>query len=66
MKKVFFLLAVAGMFSFAACKHNAEKPATEETPATEQLEAPAEEAVENAIDETAEVAEEAVETVVAE
>ena len=54
MKKVMFLMAVAGMFAFAACNNNAKT--TEE--------APVEEAVENvevAAEETAQDAEEAVE-----
>ena len=32
MKKVMFLLAVAGMFAFASCNNAAEAPATEEAP----------------------------------
>ena len=63
MKKVLFLLAVAGMFSFAACKNNTEAPAEEavveeavvETPAEEitdstaTVEAPAEEAAQEVV-----------------
>ena len=43
MKKVMFLMAVAGMFAFAACNNNktAEEAPVEEAPAEE---APAEEA----------------------
>ncbi len=52
MKKVLFLLAVAGMFSFAACNNNTE--ATEETNDS----ACAQEMVE----EVAEVAEEVIDT----
>jgi len=65
MKKVMFLMAVAGMFAFAACNNNAK---TEEAPAEEieNVEVAAEEtaqdeeateAVENAAEETAETAE---------
>lgn len=47
MKKVLFLLAVAGMFSFAACKNNTEAP-VEEQPAEEMVvETPAEEATDS-------------------
>ena len=70
MKKVMFLMAVAGMFAFAACNNNAKN----------NEEAPVEEAIENvevAAEETAEdltecteaveaAAEEATEAVVAE
>lgn len=67
MKKVLFLLAVAGMFTFAACNNNTE--ATEET--TDSVCATAvEEVAEEIIDTTAvaveEVATEAAEEVVAE
>lgn len=65
MKKVFFLLAVAGMFSFAACNQAAETPTDTVAP----VEQPAEEAapvaadtnlVEDAAAEVAEVATEVV------
>ena len=39
MKKVLFLLAVAGMFSFAACKNNTEAPAAEEPTVEESIDA---------------------------
>lgn len=42
MKKVLFLLAVAGMFSFAACNNNTEAP-VEEAVVEEVVETPAEE-----------------------
>ncbi|KWW29521.1 MAG: hypothetical protein AUK63_1432 [bacterium P3] len=42
MKKVFFLLAVAGMFSFAACNNNNAEAPVEEAPVEEIVEAPAE------------------------
>ena len=65
MKKVFFALAIAGMFGFAACNNN---KAAEETVDTTAIEAVAEEtaevadttAVEGAVEE---VAAEATETV---
>ena len=53
MKKVMFLMAVAGMFAFAACNNT---PAQEEVIDT----LPAEEMVEEAIDTTAAEAVEAV------
>ena len=60
MKKVMFLMAVAGMFAFAACNNN---NATEEVIDT----LPAEEMVEETIDTTAiEVAAEEVAEVAAE
>lgn len=61
MKKVMFLMAVAGMFAFAACNNNAEE-AVEEPVAEEMVE----EAVEEAIDTTVEAVEAAAEEVVAE
>lgn len=57
MKKVFFLLAVAGMFSFAACNNAAEAPA-------EDTVAPVEQVVEEVVDSTAATVEAAAEEVV--
>ena len=68
MKKVMFLLAVAGMFAFTACNNNAEttteEPAAPETEAVEAQPAEAEaeatvevEATEAAAEETAQVSE---------
>lgn len=57
MKKVMFLLAVAGMFSFAACNN---------TPAEEPVEEEAIEATEEVVEEEAVAAEEAVEGAVEE
>lgn len=54
MKKVMFLMAVAGMFAFAACNNNAKT--TEETPVEDAIEN-----VEVAADETAQECTEAVE-----
>lgn len=51
MKKVMFLMAVAGMFAFAACNNN------------KTAEAPAEEAIEEVMVEEEAVAEDAVEAV---
>ncbi|MCF0211708.1 MAG: hypothetical protein HUK17_02275, partial [Bacteroidales bacterium] len=39
MKKVMFLMAVAGMFAFAACNNNAETT-TDTTPAEPAIEEP--------------------------
>ena len=36
MKKVMFLMAVAGMFAFAACNNNAAEPAVVDTPVVGQ------------------------------
>ncbi len=56
MKKVMFVLAVAGMFAFAACNNNApEEPAIEEN--QEQVEATPEETTEEATDAEAEATE---------
>ena len=62
MKKVMFVLAVAGMFAFAACNNNATE-ATEDTMPVEATEEVVEEPVaeEEAVAEEA-VAEEAVAT----
>ncbi len=50
MKKVMFVLAVAGMFAFAACNNNAA-PAEEENVEQEAVEAPVDEnATEEATD----------------
>ncbi len=54
MKKVMFLMAVAGMFAFAACNNNAKT--TEEAPVEDAIEN-----VEVAADETAQECTEAVE-----
>ena len=56
-----FALAIAGMFSFAACNNNAEEAPVEDTVAAEQVEEVAEEtadttAVEAMAEETSEVA----------
>lgn len=60
MKKVFFLLAVAGMFSFAACNNNAEAP-VEEAPVEEIVEAPVEEMTDStAVEAPVEAAQEVV------
>lgn len=51
MKKVMFLMAVAGMFAFAACNSkNAEAPAadTMAAPVEEAVQAPVEEVVDSA------------------
>jgi hypothetical protein len=69
MKKVMFLMAVAGMFAFAACNNNktAEAP-VEEAPVEEVVveeEAVAEDAVEATAEDAVEAAE-ATEAVVAE
>lgn len=63
MKKVFFLLAVAGMFSFAACNNNAEEVADTivEEPVAEVVET-----IDTTVEAAAEEVVEAVETVVAE
>lgn len=37
MKKVMFLLAVAGMFAFASCNNAATEAPVEEAPATEEV-----------------------------
>jgi hypothetical protein len=62
MKKVMFLMAVAGMFAFAACNNNA-KPA-EEAPveeAVENVEVAAEETAQDAVEATEEAVENAAE-----
>jgi ABC-type enterochelin transport system substrate-binding protein len=48
MKKVFALLAIAGMFSFVACGPKAEEQAAETTEQVMEEAAPAEAAVETA------------------
>ena len=63
MKKVFFVMAVAGMFGFAACNNN---QATEETVDTVAIENVVEETVEEVVDSTVATVENAVEEVVAE
>lgn len=62
MKKVMFLMAVAGMFAFAACNNNNAEEAVGEPVAGGMVE----EAVEEAIDTTVEAVEAAAEEVVAE
>ena len=73
MKKVMFLMAVAGMFAFAACNNNAAPEATDSTmapaPVEEMAPAAAEtvdsmaQAVEGAAEATADAAAEAAQTV---
>ena len=53
MKKVMFLMAVAGMFAFAACNNTPAETETIDTPAVEEM-------VEETIDTTAAEAVEAV------
>lgn len=62
MKKVFFMMAIAGMFGFAACNNNKTAEAVEDTTMT-VVEAVAEEA-EDVIDSAATTVENAVEEVV--
>lgn len=51
MKKVMFVLAVAGMFAFAACNNNAEEaPVDTMAQDMEQVQEPAEDIVDSAID----------------
>ena len=57
MKKVMFLLAVAGMFSFAACNNNAAEAPVEEV-AVEEVAATEEAVVEEAVADSNAVAEE--------
>ena len=59
MKKVMFLMAVAGMFAFAACNNNAAEPAVVDTPVVENV-------VEETIDTTMAVVENAAEEAAAE
>lgn len=59
MKKVFFLLAVAAMFSFTACNNNAEAPVEDTTLAAEEI-------VEAPVADTTAVDSAAVETVATE
>lgn len=55
MKKVMFALAIAGMFSFAACNNNAAEAVVEDTIVEEAIEEVVEDsAVENAAEETVE------------
>ena len=65
MKTVMFLLAVAGMFAFAAC-NNQTAENTEDTTAQTEVEAPAQEPVEevnpDAVVEEGDVAQENAET----
>jgi zona occludens toxin (predicted ATPase) len=56
MKKVMFLMAVAGMFAFASCKNNAKTEAEDSTVApTEQMAEPTQPTVDSAamVDSTA-------------
>lgn len=55
MKKVLFLLAVAGMFSFAACNNTNEEAVVEEEATVEEVAA---EAVEEVVDSTVATVEE--------
>ena len=49
MKKVMFLMAVAGMFAFTACNNNSKEEATDSTAApTEQMAEPTPEVVDSA------------------
>lgn len=67
MKKVMFLMAVAGMFAFAACNNNKPAEAPAEEAAVEEVAVPEEEtAVEEAVEATAEEVVEAAQEVVAE
>ena len=64
MKKVMFLMAIAGMFAFAACNNNPATTENVDTPAVEQMvEEPVidSNAVEAVVDEAAEVATEVAE-----
>ena len=64
MKKVMFLMAVAGMFAFAACNTTpAEEETVDTTPATEEM---TEEATEEVADSTVEMPAEETETPAAE
>lgn len=63
MKKVMFLMAVAGMFSFAACNNAATEEEVADTVIAEEM---VEETVEEVVDSADVAVEEAVEAVVAE
>lgn len=63
MKKVMFLMAVAGMFSFAACNNAATEEEVADTVIAEEM---VEETAEEVLDSAAVAVEEAVEAVVAE
>ena len=67
MKKVLFMMAIAGMFGFAACNNNTTaEPAAEEATPIEAVAEESTEPVENAVEEVVEGAEEAVEETAAE
>lgn len=56
MKKVMFVLAVAGMFAFAACNNAPKAEENTDTTPIEEVEVAAEEVAEEAVEATAEEA----------
>lgn len=63
MKKVFAIMAVAGMFAFVSCGPKAEEQATEATEATEQVMDDAANDMSAAADQATEAVEDAAATV---